>query len=218
MSFSQSAGSSFLPLLSRIVLGTAFLFAGWYHCFAQVDFSDAELTRIDAMKSSASAPVQVNQVAWEEGTDADLSDDPETPRAAAASSNARPAVYRIAMDLSDWGVKSGLVPLAWGIVVFQMIAGALVLLGLFTRLWGFLLACLLGATFAFSSVRANEMFSMNPFDWRGEPAQFHEMYFQLAGFVLAFGLALTGSGVLALDKLVFGERVKVAAQPPASGS
>ena len=219
MSFSQRAGSSFLPLLSRIVLGTAFLFAGWYHCFTTVSFTDAELTRIEALQASASVKPTVIRAAWQEGTDADQSDDPETPPAEtsdASSANHRPAVYHIAMDLSDWGVTSGVVPLAWGIVVFEIIAGALVLLGLFTRLWGFLLACLLGSAFAFTSVKANDMFSMNPFMWRGQPDHFYEMYFQLAGFVLAFGLALTGSGVLALDSMVFGARDKAAAPPPSA--
>ena len=223
MSFSQRAGLSFLPLLSRIVLGTAFLFSGWYHCFNTVSFSDAELSRIEAFQASTSTAATVIPVVWQAGTDADLSDDPETPPAAAPSAapsagpNDRPAVYRLAMDLSDWGVTSGVVPLAWGIVVFEMIAGALVLLGLFTRLWGFLLACLLGAAFAFTSVKANDMFEMNPFAWRGQPAHFYEMYFQAAGFVLAIGLALTGSGVLALDNLVFGRREK-AAPPKAAAS
>ena len=139
----------------------------------------------------------------------------ETP---AASEEGTRAVYKIALDLHYWGIQKGLVPLAWGIAVFEVVAGALILLGLFTRIWGLLLAVLIGGAFALTSVQQNEMFQMNPFHWRSDSAMYYEMFFQAAAFVLAFGLFLVGPGILSLDGLVFGRKKEQSAAKPAASA
>jgi len=208
MSFSQSTGTAFMPLLSRIVLGSAFLLAGWYHCFSDGSFTADELDQIKSMQTSSSSSAAVAKaVVLQDESDASASSGADDSSAAAESSdddsNGTRAVYRIALDLKQWGID-GAVPLAWGVAVFEIVAGGLVLIGLFTRLWGFLLAVLIGATFVMTSVQRDGMFDMNPFHWRGDPSTFNEMYFQAAAFVLAVGLMLVGPGVLALDSIVFG--------------
>ncbi len=226
MSISQSAGTRFLPLLSRIVLGAAFFFSGWYHCFSMGEFTPSQQEQIKEMQAgSPDSSTQLVRWQWEDVVDAAKSqaeaskkpadDKPaETP---AASEDENRAVYKIALDLHYWGIQKGAVPLAWGIAIFEVVAGALIFLGLFTRLWGFLLAVLIGGAFALTSVQQNEMFQMNPFNWRSDSALYYEMFFQTAAFVLAFGLFLVGPGILSLDALVFGgKKEQPAAKPAAS--
>ncbi|MEE2907595.1 MAG: DoxX family protein [Planctomycetota bacterium] len=224
MSFSRATGATFMPLLSRIVLGSAFLLSGWYHCFSTASFTPAEQDRINQMQASGdTADPSLRLVVLQDGDDAPVDAAPAEENKPAETSEAKKgtrAVYRIALDLDHWGIQKGAVPLAWGIAVFEIVAGALVLVGLFTRLWGLLIAGLLGAWFVLTSVQRNGMFDTNPFQWRGDPASYFEMYFQASGFVLAIGLFLVGSGVLALDNIVFGRRQEKAAakqqSPPAA--
>ena len=99
----------------------------------------------------------------------------------------------------------------------RSVAGALIFLGLFTRIWGLLLAILIGGSFALTSVQQNEMFQMNPFHWRSDSALYYEMFFQAATFVLALSMFLVGPGILSLDGLVFGrKKAQLAAKPAAS--
>ena len=223
MSFSQTAGYSFLPLLSRIVLGTAFLFAGWYHCFGSVSYSTSQLEQIEAFQSRDALVSAWHQAAWQDAATgpadapAAATADPP-PAASSSSSNDRPAVYHIALDLQRWGLTSGAVPLAWGIAVFEIVAGSLIFVGLFTRLWGALLAGLIGASFAMSNVQAQGMFDVSPFTWRQDPAAYYDLYFHAAGFVLALGLLLVGSGVLSLDSMVFKRRETSATPAATNGS
>ena len=65
MSISQSAGTRFIPLLSRIVLGAAFFFSGWYHCFSMGDFTPAEQSQIKAMQAGGSATSSTQLVRWQ---------------------------------------------------------------------------------------------------------------------------------------------------------
>ena len=222
MSFSQRAGCAFLPLLSRLVLGSAFLFAGWFHCFGSVSYSGSERSQIESFQSSNQPAPTRWLVAWQDSSEAPAAggsqsaasgDGVASSSSSADASDRRPAVYRIALDLQRWGVTQGVVPLAWGLAVFEIVAGALVLLGLFTRLWGGLLAVLIGASFAMSNVQAQGMFEINPFAWRQDPAAFYDLYFHASGFVLALGLLLVGSGVLALDSVVFKRREPTTAAP-----
>ncbi|MCH2134016.1 MAG: DoxX family protein [Phycisphaerales bacterium] len=214
MSFSRTAGVTIVPLLSRIVLGAAFLLAGWYHCFSNTTFTDDQVQQIEAMQTNA-RPVPTIHLAALQGND-NASEPAEAEAEPPADPNSKRAVYHFALDLHSWGITKGAIPLAWGIAVFEIVAGALVLLGLFTRLWGFLMAGLIGTAFVLTSVQRDAMFDVNPFTWRGDPSSYYELFFQLAAFVLAIGLFVTGPGVLALDSMVFGRRDAPPATPPAS--
>lgn len=240
MSISQSAGTRFLPLLSRIVLGTAFFFSGWYHCFSMGEFTPSQEEQIKSMQAGGidSSSTQLVRWQWDGVVDAAKSqaeeskkadedksaaeskkaDEDKSEKTSAASEDGTRAVYKIALDLHYWGIQKGTVPLAWGIAVFEVVAGALVLLGLFTRIWGLLLAVLIGGAFALTSVQQNEMFQMNPFHWRADSAMYYEMFFQAAAFVLAFGLFLVGPGILSLDCLVFGRKKDQPAAKPAASA
>ena len=227
MSISQSAGTRFIPMLSRIVLGAAFFFSGWYHCFSTGDFTPAQRTQIKAMQAGGPNASSTQLVRWQwdgvvdaaksQSKAAGDSDQVKSSDDAATSKAGDRAVYQIALDLQYWGIQKGLVPLAWGIAVFEIVAGALVFLGLFTRLWGLLLAILIGGTFALTSVQQNEMFQMNPFHWRSDGVLYFEMFFQAATFVLALSLFMVGPGMLSLDSVVFG-RNKVQTAKPAAAS
>lgn len=211
MSFSRTAGITIVPLLSRIVLGAAFLLSGWYYCFSDTVFTPDELDRIDAVQAETArtgASIQLVSFLGDGDEAADEADPAHT-----TDPHARRAVYRIALDLQSWGIEKGSVPLAWGIAVLEIVAGALTLVGLFTRLWTLLLAVLIAAAFVMTSVQQHGLFDMSPFTWRADSATYFQLFFQAAGFVLALGLLLTGPGVLAVDNMVFGK-----SQPAGGGS
>lgn len=233
MSISQSAGTRFIPLLSRIVLGAAFFFSGWYHCFSMATFTPSQKEQIKEMQATGpdSSSTKLVRWQWDGVVDAAKSqaedsnkeaakkvDDDKPADTSATSEDGTRAVYKIALDLHYWGIQKGAVPLAWGIAVFEVVAGALVLLGLFTRIWGFLLAVLIGGAFTLTSVQQNEMFQMNPFHWRADSMLYYEMFFQAAAFVLALGLFMVGPGILSLDSLVFGRNKEQPAAKPAASA
>lgn len=85
----------------------------------------------------------------------------------------------------------------------ELLGGSLILLGLFSRLWGLGLAGVMAVAFWFTSW---------PLLAAGNPIgtlfslpipDFNRMFCQAALFVLAFGVFLTGPGALSLDRAIF---------------
>ena len=150
MSISQSAGTRFIPMLSRIVLGAKLFLLWLVPLLLNGDFTPAQRTQIKAMQAGGPNASSTQLVRWQwdgvvdaaksQSKAAGDSDQVKSPDDAATSKAGDRAVYQIALDLQYWGIQKGLVPLAWGIAVFEIVAGALVFLGLFTRLWGLLAA------------------------------------------------------------------------------
>jgi len=223
MSCTVIAGTRFMPLLSRIVLGVAFFFSGWHLCFQEVSFTPDQIKRLEGVTAVA-VPVAMLQ---EEGT-ADKTVDPPivepeppakkvsskliaplgplAPKASSAPADdglQRPAAARLTLTLRQAGFEGWSEPVAWGAAVAQLLGGVLILVGLLTRLWAFLMVIMLGASFWFTSIQGTAMFDQNPFDWAADGSSFQEMFFTLAMFVLALGVLMTGSGVLALDNLLW---------------
>ena len=81
MSFSRATGATFMPLLSRIVLGSAFLLSGWYHCFSTASFTPAEQDRINQMQASGdTADPSLRLVVLQDGDDAPVDAAPAEER------------------------------------------------------------------------------------------------------------------------------------------
>jgi uncharacterized membrane protein YphA (DoxX/SURF4 family) len=132
--------------------------------------------------------------------------DPTSPAGAAASVDdglTRPAAARITIRLREAGFEGWSEPVAWAASVTQLLGGALIFVGLLTRLWAFLLAVVLGGSFWLVTVQAAGMFDLSPFEWAAKGSDFQEMFFTLAMFVLAFGVLLTGPGMVAMDTLLW---------------
>lgn len=88
-------------------------------------------------------------------------------------------------------------------VAAELIGGALILLGLFSRLWGLALAGVMGAAFWLTSW---------PLLATGDPitalfnlplGDFNRLFCQAGLFVLAFGVFLTGPGAVSIDRAIF---------------
>lgn len=97
--------------------------------------------------------------------------------------------------------------MAWMAAMTELVAGALLAIGLFSRLWGFALACVMGVAFYLTSWPALVAVGFRPLAM--DPAQFSTTMLQSALFVLSFGVFLTGAGPLSLDRLLFGGRTEI---------
>lgn len=94
--------------------------------------------------------------------------------------------------------------LGWGAALTEFVGGILILIGLFSRLWGFALAVVMGTAFYYTSlsiVGETMIYDLMP----SHANEFHQVFAQLALFVLAFGVFLTGPGKLSVDGFIFGK-------------
>ena len=183
MSIKSMAGTALVPLLSRIVLGVAFIFSGWFFCFQTIELSSADMTLLEQVRTTHTS-------------------DAETPPAPVEGSRVL-AVNRLVLHFAGWNLGAWAQPLGWAVAIFQLLAGVALLLGLFTRLASLGFCILIGGAFWQLSIRQNGMFEMNPFTWREHSAAWYTMLSQLPMFILALGLVFTGAGPLCLDRVLF---------------
>jgi uncharacterized membrane protein YphA (DoxX/SURF4 family) len=112
------------------------------------------------------------------------------------------ALYKVAITLDNAGWQYAWW-LAWGSALVELVGGALLFIGLFSRLWGLGLAVTMALAFHIMSMDA---FLDAPFaiaQKHENAAMFNQVYAQLALFVLAFGIFITGPGPLSLDRAIF---------------
>ncbi len=112
------------------------------------------------------------------------------------------ALYKVAITLDKAGWQYAYY-LAWATALIELIGGALLLVGLFSRVWGLGLAITMALAFHIMSMDA---FLEQPFEIARKldaGAMYHQVYFQLGMFVLAFGIFITGPGPLSLDRAIF---------------
>jgi uncharacterized membrane protein YphA (DoxX/SURF4 family) len=103
----------------------------------------------------------------------------------------------ILVDKAGWPYQTWL---AWLAAVTEFVGGICLVLGLFTRLWGLGLAATMGVAFyltSYEQVMSTMVIGM-PID------SFTRYSSQVALFVLAFGLMLTGSGGMSIDGRLVG--------------
>ncbi len=88
----------------------------------------------------------------------------------------------------------------WAAAGTELVGGGLILLGVFSRIWGLGLAVTMGVAFYLTSFA--------PFIQYGfmhlPMADFNRGFTQIGLFVMAFGVLLTGAGGLSIDGLLFG--------------
>jgi uncharacterized membrane protein YphA (DoxX/SURF4 family) len=114
-------------------------------------------------------------------------------------------MYGISLMLEDNGFSPTMC--VWGarVAAFtELLGGAMLLLGLFSRLWGLGLAVTMGVAFYLVSMKMNHIFETNPFVFAQNHSAFSTAAVQLSLFVLAFGIFLTGAGPLSIDRILFG--------------
>jgi uncharacterized membrane protein YphA (DoxX/SURF4 family) len=240
MSFSQFAGTAIVPTLARLVLAAAFVAAGWGKVFTESEFSAEEGARLRALGVSTTPVVasitpagpnrgaapafiaaslrQTTAPETQVETPAETQPDakPATPSTQPVSTSiVLPGKHRastmhkitLMVDQQQWPAPVWMARLA---AFTELIGSVLILVGLFARLWGLGLACVMGVAFYMVSLPVildKGLFGLST-------AEFNTLYCQLGLFVLAFGVLLTGPGPLSLDRLLFGRREPEAAEPP----
>jgi uncharacterized membrane protein YphA (DoxX/SURF4 family) len=110
-----------------------------------------------------------------------------------------PSLYGLAIMLDDkqWPYP---VALAWLAALTEFVGGGMMLIGLFSRIWGLALAGVMGVAFYLTSLPALQA---APNILSLSPMESSTLFVQSALFVLALGVALTGAGPLSLDRLLF---------------
>jgi uncharacterized membrane protein YphA (DoxX/SURF4 family) len=99
------------------------------------------------------------------------------------------------------------IALAWLATLTELLGGALLAVGLFSRLWGLGLAIAMGVALYLTSLPELQDIGFKLFQMK--PKEFSTFGLQSALFVLAFGIFLTGAGPLSLDRFLFGGRTEV---------
>jgi len=148
-----------MPFLYRLVIAAAMVTTGWFNCFSFVEVSPAQVTTLQELN------IQVRQA--DKGGETTI----QTTR----------GLHRIVLLLHDeWPQLGGWGKLlAWTASVFELLAGVLLFVGLFSRL---------------------SMFAMNPFDWPLHKEAFAQLFTEMSLIVLAFAIVVGGPGCLSIDR------------------
>ncbi|MCH8163984.1 MAG: DoxX family membrane protein [Planctomycetes bacterium] len=108
-------------------------------------------------------------------------------------------LHHITVMLVDGGLDWNPGLMAWAGALTELFGGALILIGLLSRLWGLGLAVVMGCAFYLTTWVA-----IGEHGWFSLPvSQFNTMFTQLGLFVLAFGVLLTGPGAVSFDRALF---------------
>lgn len=236
MTPSQFAATNILPLLARVVLCLAFLPQGWNNLMRDVEYTARDAQRLrelgirgitdpDPRKADVALGAVRGFGAWEP-------QEPGQPsRPASGAAQDVPAAPPPAVDRPSAERQSPLAPLtqrglytlalladrarlpfpseiAWSVAGVQLVGGACVLLGLFSRVWGLLMSVILAALFVMTSlpaIKAQGIFSLGA-------EQQNLVLAQLGLFVLSLGTFLVGPGALSLDRAIF-RRSRRSAKP-----
>lgn len=149
-------------------------------------------------------PVQDDEAAAQDEAAADeaaAADPGETPIEGPVAAK---RMHKITLALDDRGVNQYAKLITTSAVIAEMVAGALILLGLFSRLCALVLAGGAGAALFLGSISLVTTVG-NPLNLASNAHLdgFNILFRHLGLFVLALGVMLTGPGPLSLDRLLF---------------
>lgn len=226
---SQFAATTILPLLARIVLALAFLPQGWNNLMVITEYTGTDAQRLRELgvrgvadPEPARPDVSLGAVrgefdAWpsadaqaEPPADGASKPAPRGAEVAPMLTNPRPeqlsplaplkerGLYRLALSADAARLPFPL-QMAWAVSGVQLIGGLCVVLGIFCRVWGLLMAVILVGVFVtgtLPSVQGVWFFGMSG-------ADFNLVFAQMGLFVLALGVFLVGPGALSLDRAIF---------------
>lgn len=113
------------------------------------------------------------------------------------------ALLHVALLLHDNGIPNGYA-LAWIAALTEFVGGVLILVGLFSRVWGLGLAIAMGMAFYLTSMESY-FSTVGPFESAGADGHtlFNQVFSQLGLGVLALTVFLVGPGPISLDRLIF---------------
>jgi len=199
MKLLRQASSNLVPILARILIFLAFVPTGWHHAMEQTLFTGADAARIREL-GIASAPRGM-------AGDARLASLQDTPPVPAAAADAQGVQARSLHELTlFFDARSLPKPelLAWTVTIFELVGGALVLVGLFTRIWSGGLALWALGLFLVSTPSIGESFAAfwKPTDPAAAMPRTLALS-QLGLMVLALWITAAGAGRFSLDGLIF---------------
>ncbi len=236
MTFSHSCASNIVPLLARLVLGGAFIFAGYEKVFTDGHYSGDEAAVLrglgvegsstpsawspdqpslhfaslsfqdppaDEQEGETDAEDASDQVEGEQDSaPPEATDEPEIIQgddvvAADGPLFAR-KLYGVAVAVHRGGLQQYELAVAWATALMELVGGALILVGLFSRIWAFGLACVMAGAFYFTTWPD---FSEDPY--RFVDGNFDHFFAQVGLFVLALAVFLTGPGAISADRMLF---------------
>jgi len=172
--------NSTMPFLYRLVIAAAMVTTGWFNCFGFVEVSSAQVTTLQELD------IQVRQM----------------DKGGETTTQTTRGLHRIVLLLHDeWPQLGGWGKLlAWTVSVFELLAGVLLFVGLFSRLSAFVVCVILGMALYLVSYKINGMFTMNPFDWPLHKEAFAQLFTEMSLIVLAFAIVVGGPGCLSIDR------------------
>lgn len=94
------------------------------------------------------------------------------------------------------------IEVAWAVAGVKLVGGACMVLGLFSRVWGVLMATIVATLFVMTGMHVIKAGGAGAF-FRFTPDQSNMVFAQLGLFVLALGTFLVGPGALSLDRAIF---------------
>jgi len=245
MALKTFAGTTFLPTIARLILCAAFLPQGWLKCFTTTEFSGEQANRLQqlgvavtpvapgagnapAFNLSSTTLAAQDQAGGDDDAEesADENAQPQESTAQDTPADTRPTtpaeprtveartVYKVALlvDAAGWPYP---VVAAWLAGLTELIGGALLLVGLLSRVWGLGLCIAMGVAFylvtldgAGNPPLGNNLLSMSrlPFEFATNTSAYNTMFSQLGLFFCALLILMVGPGPLSLDRIILGRR------------
>lgn len=222
MSTSHTAAVHLVPLMARIVLCAAFLPMGYQKLFDRAPIDAAQMARLEAMGWEWTPPARDGATAVPStppAPSAPVTPAPDATKPAGAPDAATPAepittappsdradapltvrrLEMLAFVIADSGLPAPRVT-AWLVAIIELVGGALVLIGLFTRLAALGLVGIMAGAIHTTSLAA---LMAHPFIFGMPLPDYQRFFLQVGLLTLALGVLLTGPGGFSADRAIF---------------
>jgi len=211
--FSQQAAANFVPLLARIILFLAFVPIGWHHAMDMGNFggdAGARLRELGIVADATPTPTPTRRTPdgialARTPTPRQLAQDtPPIPIAAAdAAGYQTRALHELTLAFDNLRLPKPHI-WAWTVAIFELLGGAFLLVGLFSRIWaGGLLIWSIALVGLSAGTLAQSWGSLwTPTDPNSAFLRATALS-QFSLIVLSAGLLLTGPGKWSLDGFIF---------------
>ena len=207
MGFSRVASLHLVPLLARIALCVVFVPIGWNKIMTVETFTGERAAAVRGLLAEGGSTKATDET----GAEGDDEGDPATPVPSATSVATPPTtstgeepisargVYGLAVMLAANDVPRPVIA-AWVAASVELVGGALLLIGLLSRIWALGLAFAMGVAFTLTSWPV--LLEVGPFAL--DLAAFNRAAAQVGLGTLALGVLLGGPGAVAIDHGIFG--------------
>ncbi len=197
MAFRETYAFKFLPFIVRLVLCAVFLPAGWHKIMNTTEFSLVDANRLLAVGVSAEG------LDWQRiqttGFGSKSSEAQSTDSQSAAKTPPRSArsLYKVSLIAESAGLPYPAIA-GWLVGLIELGGSILLLMGAFSRIFAFGIACDMAATFWMTSWATVAESGW----WTIQEASRNQAIAQVALFLLAVNIVLIGPGFLSVDAMM----------------